>query len=172
MGQTWVRHCPITNKYWCQGCALRKIEGSPVLWTCEILGAQHIISIEKVTFSSRPGANLVANGYRTLLVLTALYLLQIWLMLILLLLADLCAKDKEFPLQESGVNFRWRNFPKSTSGLGYEANPFFVGVWVCFSGTKQNIILLISIKVINHIAIYKFVFYSFFYLFNKMLNAN
>ena len=98
VGQTWVRHCPITNKYWCQGCALRKIEGSPVLWTCEILGAQHIISIEKVTFSSCPGANLVAKGYRTLLVLTALYLLQIWLMLILLLLADLCAKDKEFPL--------------------------------------------------------------------------
>ena len=62
-----------------------------------------------------------------------------------------------------------KKFPKSTSGLGYEANPFFVGVWVCFSGTKQNIILLISIKVINHIAIYKFVFYSFFYLFNKML---
>ena len=98
VGQTWVRHCPITNKYWCQGCALRKIEGSPVLWTCEILGAQHIISIEKVTFSSCPGANLVAKGYWTLLVLTALYLLQIWLMLILLLLADLCAKDKEFPL--------------------------------------------------------------------------
>lgn len=50
-----------------------------------------------------------------------------------------------------------------------EANPFFVGVWVCFSGTKQNIILLVSIYVIHHFATYKFVFYSFFYLFNKML---
>lgn len=53
--------------------------------------------------------------------------------------------------------------------MGYEANPFFVGVWVCFSVTKQNIILLVNIKVIHHIATYKFVFYSFFYLFTKML---
>ena len=27
----------------------------------------------------------------------------------------------------------------------YEANPFVVGVWVCFSGTKQNIIPLVNI---------------------------
>ena len=52
--------------------------------------------------------------------------------------------------------------------MGYEANPFFVGVWVCFSGTKQNIIPLVNIKVIHHIASYKFVSYSFFYLFNKI----
>ena len=35
-------------------------------------------------------------------------------------------------------NFRWINFPKSTSGWGCEANPFFVGIWVCFSGTKKK----------------------------------
>ena len=34
-----------------QGCALRKIEESPVLWTCGIQGAQHMISIKKVSFS-------------------------------------------------------------------------------------------------------------------------
>ena len=37
-----------------KGCALRKIEGSPVLWTCEIHCAQHIISKKKQRFSS-PG---------------------------------------------------------------------------------------------------------------------
>ena len=37
-----------------QGCALRKIEGSPVLWTCEIQCAQHMISVEKQRFSSHP----------------------------------------------------------------------------------------------------------------------
>ena len=35
--------------------------------------------------------------------------------------------------------------------------------------TKINIILLVNIYVIHHFATYKFVFYSFFYLFNKML---
>ena len=29
-----------------EGCALREIESSPVLQTCEILGAQHMISME------------------------------------------------------------------------------------------------------------------------------
>ena len=37
-----------------QGCALRKIEGSPVLWTCEIQCAQHMISMEKQRLSSCP----------------------------------------------------------------------------------------------------------------------
>ena len=129
MGQTWVRHCPITNKYWCQGCALRKIVGSPVLWTCEILGAQHIISIEKVTFSSRPGANLVAKGYRTLLVLTALYLLQIWLMLNKYYFCLLICVQKI-------KNFHCKRVESIS----------VVGVWVCFSGTKQNIIPLVNIK--------------------------
>ena len=30
-----------------QGCSLRKIEGSPVLWTCKIQGAQHMICVKK-----------------------------------------------------------------------------------------------------------------------------
>ena len=121
MGQTWVRHCPITNKYWCQGCALRKIEGSPVLWTCEILGAQHIISMEKVTFSSRPGANLVAKGYRTLLVLTALYLLQIWLMLNKYYFCLLiCVKKIK--------NFHYKRV-ESISGEEISKIHFRVGVW-------------------------------------------
>ena len=60
-------------------------------------------------------------------------------------------------------------FQNPPQGWGMcEANPFFVGVWMCFSGTKQNIILLVNIKVIHHIASYKFVFYSFVYLFNKI----
>ena len=49
---------------------------------------------------------------------------QILLLLLLLLLL------KEWS------QFQVVMFPKSTSGLGYEANPFFVGVWVCFSGTN------------------------------------
>ena len=36
-----------------QGCALTKIEESPVLWTCEIQCAQHMICIKKLKFSSR-----------------------------------------------------------------------------------------------------------------------
>ena len=56
-----------------QGCALREIEGSPVLWTCEIHCAQHIISMKKQRFSSpgrampqlslvAPGAHLLPSG--------------------------------------------------------------------------------------------------------------
>ena len=33
-----------------QVSALRKIKESPVLWTCEIQGAQHIIQEKKVRF--------------------------------------------------------------------------------------------------------------------------
>ena len=62
MGQTWVRHCPITYKYLFQGCALRKIEGSPVLWTCEIQGAQHIISIEKSNILWSPRSKIRCQG--------------------------------------------------------------------------------------------------------------
>ena len=36
--------------YMYQGCVLRK--GSPVLWSCEIQGAQHKISMKKLRFSS------------------------------------------------------------------------------------------------------------------------
>ena len=41
-----------------QGCALRKIEGSPVLWSCEIQGAQHRICMKKLRFSSCPWAKV------------------------------------------------------------------------------------------------------------------
>ena len=39
-----------------QGRALRKTEGSPLLWTCEIQCAQHMIFLKKLSFSSRPRA--------------------------------------------------------------------------------------------------------------------
>ena len=41
-----------------QGCALWEIKGVPVLWTCEIQGAQHMIWVKKVRFSSSPIANV------------------------------------------------------------------------------------------------------------------
>ena len=41
---TFYRKSHITSH---QGCALRKIEGSPVLWTCEIPGAQHMTCMKK-----------------------------------------------------------------------------------------------------------------------------
>ena len=41
-----------------QGCALRKIEGCPVLWTCKIYGAQHMICMKRPRFSSRLGAKV------------------------------------------------------------------------------------------------------------------
>ena len=41
-----------------QGCALRKIEGRPVLWTCKIQGAQHMICMKNLRFSSRPGTKV------------------------------------------------------------------------------------------------------------------
>ena len=50
-----------------QGCAQRKIEGSPVLWTCKIQCAQHMISMKKLRFSSRREQKLGAEGHRTLL---------------------------------------------------------------------------------------------------------
>ena len=40
--------CYITN----QGCALRNIVGSPVLWTCEKQGAKHQICMGKLRFPS------------------------------------------------------------------------------------------------------------------------
>ena len=36
----------VQNEIQLQGCALKKIEGSPVLWTCEIQCAQHMISMK------------------------------------------------------------------------------------------------------------------------------
>ena len=37
-----------------QGSAFGKIEGSPVLWICEIQGAQHMISMKKLRFPICP----------------------------------------------------------------------------------------------------------------------
>ena len=45
-----------------QGCAQRKIEGSPVLWACEIWGAQHMICMKEVWFSVRPRAKVRHQG--------------------------------------------------------------------------------------------------------------
>ena len=45
-----------------QGCALRKIEGSPVLCTCEIQCAQHMISMKKLRFSSPPRTKVRCHG--------------------------------------------------------------------------------------------------------------
>ena len=50
-----------------QGCALRKIEGSPALWTCEIQCAQQMISMKKQRFSSRLRTKVTdvgATGHR------------------------------------------------------------------------------------------------------------
>ena len=47
---------------WVQGCALRKIEGTPVLWTCKIQGAQHVIFMKNLRFSSRPRAKVRRQG--------------------------------------------------------------------------------------------------------------
>ena len=47
-----------------QGCALRKIEGSPVLWNCKIQGAQHMICMKNLRFSSRPRAKVRRQGPR------------------------------------------------------------------------------------------------------------
>ena len=35
-----------------QGCVVRKIEGSQVLWACEIQGTQHMICMQKLRFCS------------------------------------------------------------------------------------------------------------------------
>ena len=45
-----------------QGCSLRKIEGSPVLWNCKIQGAQHVICMKNLRFSSRPRAKVRRQG--------------------------------------------------------------------------------------------------------------
>ena len=37
-----------------QDCALREIEGSPVLWTCEIQGVKHRIFMRKVMCQQGP----------------------------------------------------------------------------------------------------------------------
>ena len=59
----WLDICIfIDPAFLSQGCALRKIEGSPALWTCEIQCAQQMISVKKQRFSSRPGTKVTDAG--------------------------------------------------------------------------------------------------------------
>ena len=51
-GLTWKP--PFSLSIITQRCALRKIYGSPVLWTCEIQCTQHMICMNIVRFSSSP----------------------------------------------------------------------------------------------------------------------
>ena len=50
--------CVVAN----QGCALRKTEGSPVLRNCKTQGAQHMICMKNLSFSSRPRAKVRCQG--------------------------------------------------------------------------------------------------------------
>ena len=59
----WLDICIfIDPAFLLQGCALRKIEGSPVFWTCEIQCAQEMISMKKQRFSSRPRTKVRRHG--------------------------------------------------------------------------------------------------------------
>ena len=49
---------PFSLSIMTQGCVLRKIGGSPVLWTCEIQGTQHLICTKIVRFSISPRAKV------------------------------------------------------------------------------------------------------------------
>ena len=64
----WLDICIfIDPAFLSQGCALRKIEGSPALWTCEIQCAQQMISMKKQRFSSCPTTKVTdvgATGHR------------------------------------------------------------------------------------------------------------
>ena len=63
---------------WKQGCALTKIEGSPVLWSCEIQDAQYNYDFYELTriFLSPRGKSKVARATRQLIksILCLLYL--------------------------------------------------------------------------------------------------
>ena len=50
-----------------QGCTLRKIEGSPELWTCEIQGAPYMICMKNKGFLVTQEQKLGATGHRALL---------------------------------------------------------------------------------------------------------
>ena len=54
--------CTVYSLYNVQGCALQKIEGNPVLWTCKIQCAQHMISMKKLRFSSHPRTKVRHHG--------------------------------------------------------------------------------------------------------------
>ena len=53
----------LTVKETFQGCAPRKIILTLVLWTCEIQGAPHVISMQKLRFPSHPRANVRRQGH-------------------------------------------------------------------------------------------------------------
>ena len=50
------------NGYLVQGCAIRKIEGTPVLCTCKIQDAQHVICMKNMRFSQSPKSKSQAPG--------------------------------------------------------------------------------------------------------------
>ena len=59
---TLCKELQASNWVYKQGCALRKIEGSPVLWNCKIQGAQHMICMKNLRFPSRPRAKVRRQG--------------------------------------------------------------------------------------------------------------
>ena len=68
MSLRWLDICVFFNPaFLLQGFALRRIEGSPALWTCEIQCAQQMISVKKQRFSSWPRTKVTdvgAKGHR------------------------------------------------------------------------------------------------------------
>ena len=62
----WILH-GIGHDNIIQGCALRKTKGSPLVWTCEIQGTHHMISVKKLSFSSSLGAKVRPRDHRALL---------------------------------------------------------------------------------------------------------
>ena len=59
---TLCKELQASNWVYKQGCALRKFEGSPVLWNCKIQGAQHMICMKNQRFSSRPREEVRRQG--------------------------------------------------------------------------------------------------------------
>ena len=58
----YLLHAASISRLGRQGCALRKIEGSPVLWNCKIWGAQHMICMKNLRFSRRPRSKVRRQG--------------------------------------------------------------------------------------------------------------
>ena len=57
-----IRQPPCRFTKVAQGCALRKIEGGPVLGSCKIKGTQHMICMQNLRFSSCPRAKVKRQG--------------------------------------------------------------------------------------------------------------
>ena len=58
----YLLHAASISRLGRQGCALRKIQLSPVLWNCKIWGAQHMICMKNLRFSSRPRSKVRRQG--------------------------------------------------------------------------------------------------------------